>query len=244
MAAPVQSPSNLLALRPTPTQEQKENENVGNITSKLAKPLDAHQEAIENQDPLWLTQDILDSPQFLACIDLFGQEEQPGCENPGLGKNSLRLKDQGTLECGTESDNSFADIAKLVEDIQLPQVLHSLDDLDQTKGSKVIKTKGTRDIKMREVQKKSSVIKASFDHAGKNKHKASEPISDAPKAKSKSKGPDCVSVGELVPGHGAATDRAPGNMAKHSNSKPLKAASRRTSKTKSHGQEKTKRKQL
>ncbi|XP_054578314.1 uncharacterized protein C2orf78-like [Eptesicus fuscus] len=184
---------------------------------------------------------IPDIPQVLACTDPLDQEEQPGCNNSGLGKNSLSRKDQGTLENGTISNDSFADIATLVKGIHLPQVLTSLADLDQLKGSKVIKTKDTRGLKLHEVQKKSSVRKARSDQAGKNKHKASEPIGDAPKAKIKPKSPDCVFVGEVVHCNGAAGGRAPGNMAAHSNSKSQKASASRTNKTKSHGQEKNKR---
>ncbi|KAM7135440.1 LOW QUALITY PROTEIN: uncharacterized protein C2orf78-like [Molossus nigricans] len=84
------------------------------------------------------------------------------------------------------------------------------------------------------------ITKTSFQ-AGKNKHTDSEPISGAPEAKSKPEIPDWVFVGELLPGHGGATDSAPANMAKHSNSKPPKATSGKTSKTNSHGLEKTKR---
>ncbi|XP_015417793.1 PREDICTED: uncharacterized protein C2orf78-like, partial [Myotis davidii] len=79
------------------------------------------------------------------------------------------------------------------------------------------------------------------DQGRKIKHKASESISDAPKAKIKPESPDCVFVGELVPCNAAAGGRAPSNMAKHSNSKPQKAAASSTSNTKSHGQENTKR---
>ncbi|KAK1338311.1 hypothetical protein QTO34_001426, partial [Cnephaeus nilssonii] len=184
---------------------------------------------------------IPDIPQVLACTDPLDQEEQPGWNNTGLGKNSLSRKDQGTLENGTEPNDSFPDIATLVKGIHLPQVLTSLADLDQPQGSKVIKTKDTRGRKLHEGQKKSSVRKACSDQVGKNKHKASEPVGDAPKAKIKPKSPDCVFVGEVVHCNAAAGGRAPGNMAEHSNSKRQRAAASRTNKTKSHGQENTKR---
>ncbi|KAK1332957.1 LOW QUALITY PROTEIN: hypothetical protein QTO34_006488 [Cnephaeus nilssonii] len=229
MAAPVQSPSIYLALPPAPSQEQKENRN-----------LDAYQIPTENQDPPLLPLEIPDIPQLLACIDPLGQEQQPGCENAGLGKNSLSLKDQGTLENGTESNDGFADIATLVEDIHLPLILNSLDELDQAKGPKVIKTKDARAINLNEVQKQSSVINAPSDQARKNKHKASELISGEPMVKMQRESPDCVFVGEVAVSKAAASDRAPENRAKNSN-KPQKAAPSRTSKTKSYGQEKTKR---
>lgn len=239
MAPPVQSPSIYLALPPAPSQEQKENRNVGDIKTMLSKPLDAYQIPTENQDPPLLPLEIPDIPQLLACIDPLGQEEQPGCENAGLGKNSLSLKDQGTLENGTESNDGFADIATLVEDIHLPLILNSLDELDQSKGPKVIKTKDARAINLNEVQKQSSVINAPADKARKIKHKASEVINGDPMVKIQPGSRDCVFVGEVAVSKAAASDRAPENRAK--NSKPQKAAPSRTSKTKNHGQEKTKR---
>lgn len=87
---------------------------------------------------------------------------------------------------------------------------------------------------MNVVQKKLGVIKAPFDQARKNKHKVSELISDAPMANIK---PVCSWENWQI----AANDRILANTAKHSNSKPLKAAPSRISNTKSHGQEKTKR---
>ncbi|XP_059555702.1 uncharacterized protein C2orf78-like [Myotis daubentonii] len=241
MAPLVQSPRNLLALPPAPSQEQKENKDVENIKTKLSKHVNGYQIPTENEAAPLLPLEVPDSPQVLACTDPLGQEEQPGCDNSGWAKNSLSLKDQGTLENGSESNDSFADIDTLVEGIHLPQVFTSLDDLDQPQGPKVIKTKDTRGLKLHEVQKKSSVRKTRSDQGRKIKHKSSESISDAPKAKIKPESPDCVFVGELVPGNAAAGGRAPSNMAKHSNSKPQEAAASRTSKTKSHGQENTKR---
>uniref|UniRef100_G1NTL5 DUF4629 domain-containing protein n=1 Tax=Myotis lucifugus TaxID=59463 RepID=G1NTL5_MYOLU len=213
MAAPVHSPSIYLALPPAPSQEQKGNRNLEDMKTIPT----------ENQEPPLLPLEIPDIPQLLACFDPLGQEEQPGWENAGLGKNSLSLKDQGTLENGTESNDGFADIATLVEDIQLPVVLNSLDELDQSKGSK-----------------KTSVINAPSDQDRKNKHKASELISGAPIVKIQPENPDGMLVGEVAVSNAAASDRAPENRAKNSN-KLQKAAPSRTSKTKSHGQEKAKR---
>ncbi|XP_059555695.1 uncharacterized protein C2orf78-like [Myotis daubentonii] len=241
MAPLVQSPRNLLALPPAPSQEQKESKNVENIKTKLSKHVNGYQIPTENEASPLLPLEVPDIPQVLACTDPLGQEEQPGCDNSGWAKNSLSLKDQGTLENGTESNDSFADIDTLVEGIHLPQVFTSLDDVDQPQGPKVIKTKDTRGLKLHEVQKKPSARKTRSDQGRKIKHKASESISDAPKAKIKPESPDCVFVGELVPCNAAAGGRAPSNVAKHSSSKPQKAAASRTSNTKSHGQENTKR---
>lgn len=237
MAAPVQSPS----MPPAPSQEQKENRNLEDIKTMLSKPLDAYQIPTENQDPPLLPLEIPDISQLLACIDPLGQEQQPGCENAGLGKNSLSLQDQGTLENGTESNDGFADIATLVEDIHLPLILNSLDELDQSKGPKVIKTNDARAVILKEVQKQASVINAPSDQARKTKHKASELISGDSLVKIQPESPEGMFVAEVAVSNAAASDRAPEkNRAKNSN-KPQKTAPSRTSKTKSHGQEKAKR---
>ncbi|XP_054449490.1 uncharacterized protein C2orf78 homolog [Pteronotus mesoamericanus] len=245
MVAPVQSSSNLLALAPSPSQEQKENNNLDDIKDNLSKSLDAYHFPIENQGSPLLPLEAPDIHQLLACIDPLVPEKQPGCENAGLRDNSLSLdyslKNQEILEYGTESNDDFADIATLVEDIHLPQILHPLDDLDQSKGPGEIKAQNNRDIKLNEVQENASVIKAPSDQARKNKHRASEPISGAPKAKIKPESPDCVCLGEVGICNAAASDRAPASTARHSNSKPQKAASSRNRATKSHGQEKNKR---
>ncbi|XP_059941852.1 uncharacterized protein C2orf78-like, partial [Mesoplodon densirostris] len=118
---------------------------------------------------------------------------------------------------------------------------NSLKGLDQSKGPDVMKAKDTRAIhlKMNQVQEKPSVLKVPSDQPRKNKHKASEPISGAPKAKIQPKNPECLLGGEVVPCNAAVSDRAPVNTAKHSKGKPQKTASRKISKTKSHEQEKT-----
>uniref|UniRef100_A0A8C0D781 Chromosome 2 open reading frame 78 n=1 Tax=Balaenoptera musculus TaxID=9771 RepID=A0A8C0D781_BALMU len=225
VTAPVQSARRLLALPPAPSQGQIESKNVDDIKTKLSKPLDAYQIPIENQDPPLLPSGIPDIRQPLACTDPLSQEEQPGSENADLGENSRSRQDLGTLENGTEPSSGLADITTLAEGIHLPQLFNPLKDLDQSQGP----------------NEKPSVIKVPSDQPRKNKQKASEPISGAPKAKIQPKNPECLLGGEVVICHAAVSDRAPVNTAKHSQGKPQKAASRKISKTKSHGQEKTKR---
>lgn len=238
MVTPVESSSNLLALPSAPSQEQNEN-NTFDIKIKLSKPLDAYQIPLENQDPPLLPLEIPDIYQLLACIDPPGQGEQPGFDNTDLGKNSLSLKDKGTLEKnGIESRGGSPDIT-MVEDFHVPQLFNSLNDLDQSEGPEVIKAKETTTVKLNQAQEKSNVIKAPSDQ-DKNKRKASEPIGSAPKAKTQSKNPECPLEEEVVICNITTSDRAPVNTAKHSsNSKPKKTASSRIGKTKSHGQEKS-----
>ncbi|KAM5318442.1 uncharacterized protein C2orf78-like [Glossophaga mutica] len=244
MVVPVQSSSNLLALPPSPSQEQEENKNLDDSNDNLSKPLDAYHFPIGIQDSPLLPLEVPDIHQLLASIDPLLSEKQPDCENDDLEKNSLSLKyspkNKETLEYGTEYNDGFADIATLVEDMQLPQILNSLDDLDQSKGPKEVNIKNTRALNLNEVQENSSVIKA-FDQGRKNKCKASETISGPPKAKIKPETPNCMCLLEVGICNAAASDTAPESTAKHSNSKPQKAASSRNRKTKSCGQEKNRR---
>uniref|UniRef100_A0A3Q2LIF8 DUF4629 domain-containing protein n=1 Tax=Equus caballus TaxID=9796 RepID=A0A3Q2LIF8_HORSE len=212
LTAPLQtSKSNLLALSPAPKNWDEFNTN-------LSKPLDPNQIPIENQDPLLHPLEIPDILQLLACIDPLRQQERPGSGNADLGKSSLSLEGQGTLENGTEASGGFADIATLMEDGHLPQLFDPLKDLDQPQGPE----------------------KAASDNSRKNKHQASEPLDGAPKAKIQPKDPECLSGAEGLICNSAASGRAPVNEAEHSNSKPQKAAPSRISTTKSHGQERTK----
>ncbi|KAM8784483.1 uncharacterized protein C2orf78-like [Rhynchonycteris naso] len=228
--APVYSPSDFLAMPPAPSQEQKETKNSDDSKTKPT----------ENQDPALLPLEIPDIHQLLACVDPLGQEEHLGCGSTGLQNNSVSLVDKQTFENGTELNDGLADIAALVEDICLPQVLSSLDELDQSKSLVVCKTEDTRAIQF-DGLKRSSVTQAPLVQARRNKRTASEPSSDAPKAKIQPRSPDCVLKGEGGLCKAAASDGAPANTAKDSNCKPQKRASSRLSKHNGHEQEKTKR---
>uniref|UniRef100_A0A3Q2H9R2 DUF4629 domain-containing protein n=1 Tax=Equus caballus TaxID=9796 RepID=A0A3Q2H9R2_HORSE len=162
------SNSDLLALSPNP-------KNWDEFNTKLAKPLDPDQIPIENQEPLLQPLEIPDILQLLACIDPLGPEDHPASENADLGKGSLSLEGQGTLDNGTEASGGFADIATLMEDGHLPQLFDPLKDLDQPQGPELIQ------------------------YTRKNKHQASEPLDGAPKAKIQPKDPECLSGGDRAP---------------------------------------------
>ncbi|XP_062934076.1 uncharacterized protein C2orf78-like, partial [Cynocephalus volans] len=229
-----------LGLQPS-SKEQAEHKNSDEMKTKVSKPLDDDQIPIENQDLPLLPLEIPDIHQILACIDPPGQKEPPGPDNASLGKNSLSLEDQGTLENGIEPSSGFQNTPKLVEDIHLPQLSNSLKYLDQSKDLTAIKAKDTRAIKMNQVQDKTSTITGPFNQVRKNRRKASEHMSGAPRAKSQPKNPECLLGEEVVVCSAAASDRAPVNAVKHPKSEPENGASSRMSKTKSHGQEKNKR---
>ncbi|KAL0620303.1 hypothetical protein AAY473_008628 [Plecturocebus cupreus] len=237
---PVQSPTNLLTMSPTPSQDKTENKNLDEIKTKRSKPLDAYQLPKENQNPPRLPLEIPDIQQLLSCIDPLGQEEQPGSENTNLRKNSLSLEGQGILENGIESSSDLADITTLVADTHRPSIFSSLQDLDQPKSPSTKKAKDPRAIKVNQVQKRLSLIKGHSDQGWK-KRKATEPIQGAPKDKIQPKNPESLSEGEVTACSATTSDSASVNKGKHSSNKSHKAASSRSNTTKRHGQEKTKR---
>ncbi|XP_064228161.1 uncharacterized protein C2orf78-like [Aotus nancymaae] len=256
MIAPVQGPTNLLTVFPAPSQDKTKNKDLDEIKTKLSKPLDAYQFPTENQDPSLLPLEIPDTHQLLSCIDPLGQEEQPGSENASLRKNSLSLEGQGILENGIESSSDPADITALVEDTHLPSIFSSLQDLDQPQSPSIFsslqdldqpkspsakKAKDPSAIKVNQVQENSSVRKGHSDEVRKNKHKVAEPIQGAPKAKIQPKNPESLLEGEVAVCSATASDSTSVNKGKHSSNKPHKAASSRSSTTKRHGKEKTKR---
>ncbi|XP_062064838.1 uncharacterized protein C2orf78-like [Lepus europaeus] len=237
---PLQSPTNLLALSPAPSQEQIENINLDGIKTKLSKPLDTFQDPAENQDFPVLPLEIPDIYHLLACTDArICEEEQPGPTNVNLEKNNFSLDDQGLLEDGSEASNGFADITTLVEEICLPQIFSSLEDLDQPNGPKAINATDTGDIQGTQVQDSSNDIKCLSEEVRMNKHEATEAISGAPQIQPKD--PEIPLEGEVVACRAAASDRDPANVTQQPNSKPQKAASSRSRISKGHGQDKTKR---
>ncbi|MBZ3890272.1 hypothetical protein SUZIE_207125 [Sciurus carolinensis] len=237
---PDQSSTNLLALPPTQSQEETGSNSLDEVKSMLSNPLDAYLFAVENQDPPLLPLEISDSHELLASIGPLDQEEMPHSEHINLGKSSLSLEDQGTLENGIECSSDFADLTALVGDIHLPEIFHFFKDLDQPGSPQIIKANDTRDIMVNQEQVNSSGTKGPTDSVRKNKHKALEPPDGTPKAKMQPKHTQCPLEGEVAC-RDANSHRVSVNAAKHSNSKVLKASPSRNSKAKVHGQEKPKR---
>ncbi|XP_008252937.3 uncharacterized protein C2orf78, partial [Oryctolagus cuniculus] len=237
---PLQSPTNLLALYPDPSQEQIENINLDGIKTKLSKPLDTFQDPAENQDPPLFPLEIPDIYHLLACADAhICEEEQPGTTNVNLEKNNFSLEDQGLLEDGTEASNGFADIATLVEEMCLPQIFSSFEDPDPSSGPMASNATDTVDIQGTQVQDSSRDIKGPSEEVRMNKHEATEAISGVPQIQPKD--PEILLEGEVVTCSAAACDRDPVNVIQQPNSKPQKAASSRSRISKGHGQDKTKR---
>ncbi|KAI5234559.1 hypothetical protein MUG91_G222n70 [Manis pentadactyla] len=177
-------------------KEQKENNDLEDTKTKLSKPLDSSQKPTENQDDALLPLQIPDIHQLLACIDPLGQEKKPGSGNTPLEKNSMSLEGQQTTGHETQSSGSFAKVAAVVGDRHLPQLLSAFKDLDQFNGAEVMKAKGNRAIELNQVRESPHTKKGSSGQA-KNKHKASERLSGAPKAKIQAKDPSVLLGGDM-----------------------------------------------
>ncbi|MBZ3890296.1 hypothetical protein SUZIE_207245 [Sciurus carolinensis] len=137
---PDQSSTNFLALPPTQSQEETGSNSLDEDKAMCSNPLDAYMSAVENQDPPLLPLEISDSHELLASIGPLDQEEMPHSEHINLGKSSLSLEDQGTLENEIECSSDFADLTALVGDIHLPEIFHFFKDLDQPGSPQIIKT--------------------------------------------------------------------------------------------------------
>ncbi|XP_054995941.1 uncharacterized protein C2orf78-like [Sorex araneus] len=234
---PIIAPAQRSLALPSATTQEQTDKSLDEMKIGLSKSLDTLQIPIENQDPPLCPLATPNIHQLLACIHPLSQEQQPGSETTGQEKNGLCFEDPGTLESGTESGGSRADITTLVEDIHLPQLLDRLKELHQCKDLQAMNTADT--ITLNQVQENSRGTKGPSHPTQKNKNKTSEPLEGEPKAKIPPKDPECLPGGEVIVCNAAVSDRCPVTMAKQ-NSKPQKAASSRISKTKSHGQEKTK----
>ncbi|XP_055969023.1 uncharacterized protein C2orf78-like, partial [Sorex fumeus] len=232
----IDSAQSNLALAPDPTQEHTDK-NWDGMNIGLSKSPDTYQFPIVNQDPPLCPLEIPEIHELLACFDPLSQEQQPGTEITCQEKNGQCLEDTGTLEIGIESGGIFEDIMTWVEDKQLPQLFDCLQDLDQCVDPQGMNTTDT--ITLNQGQENSGGTKGTSHPTRKNKNKASEPLEGEPKAKIPSKDPERL-LGEAgIVCNAAVSDRYPVTMAKP-NSKPQKAESSKISKTKSHGQEKTK----
>ncbi|GAB1291964.1 Predicted gene 5114 [Apodemus speciosus] len=166
LTAPIHSPSEFLALPPPPSLEQTENKNMAEIKDEFLKTLDAHEGTKENQDTPIMTLEQPDSQQPLHCPDTESLRQKPASDNAHLGGISMGPKELGGLENEIGSSFDFKDITTLEADIQLPQLLNTLTDIDQDQSCENWR-----------------VISGPSDQVRKNKHKSSELLEGAPQAK-------------------------------------------------------------
>ncbi|XP_031240715.1 uncharacterized protein C2orf78 homolog, partial [Mastomys coucha] len=202
LPAPIYSPSEFLALPPAPSLERTENKNTTKIKDEFLKTLDAYEGTKGNQDTPIVTLKHPDLQQPQHCIDTESLRQKPASDNAHLGGISLHPKELVGLENEIGSICDFKDITTLEADIQLPQLLNTLTDIDQNQFCENWR-----------------VISGPSDQGRKNKHKSSELLEGATKTK--------IQHSDLVEGEGAegvagASDRAIENMAKHPEGKAPK----------------------
>nr|BAC26477.1 unnamed protein product [Mus musculus] len=192
LTAPIHSPSQFLALCPAPSLEQSENKTMPEIKEGTK----------ENQDTPILTLEHPDLQQPLHCTDTESLRQKPDSDNAHLGCIYMGPKELVGLEKEIGSSFDFKDITRFGADIQLPQLLNTLTDIDQDQSCENWR-----------------VTSGPSDQVRKNKHKSFELLEGDPQAK--------IQHWDLVEGEGAvgvagASDRAIDNMAKHPEGKDPK----------------------
>ena len=107
----------------------------------------------ENQDTPIVTLEHPDLQQPLLCTDTKSLRQKPDSDNAHLGCIFMGLKELVGLEIGFSFD--FKDITRFGADIQLPQLLNTLTDIDQDQS-----------------RENWTVISGPSDQVRKNKHKS------------------------------------------------------------------------
>ncbi|KAK2092688.1 hypothetical protein P7K49_029217 [Saguinus oedipus] len=185
----------------------------------------------------------LDQPKSPSIFSTLQDPDQP--KSPSIFSNLQDLdqpKSPSIFSSIQDLDQSkspfiFSDL----QDYYQPKSPYIFTSFDQSKSPLGKKAKDLSTIKVNQVQEKSSVIKSHSDQGRKKKHKAVEPIQGAPKAKIQPKNTENLLEGEVAVCSATASDSASVSKGKRSSNKHHKATSSRSSTTKRHGQEKTKR---
>ncbi|XP_006540571.1 uncharacterized protein C2orf78 homolog isoform X1 [Mus musculus] len=207
LTAPIYSPSQFLALPTAPSLEQPEDKTIPEIKEGTK----------ENQDTPIVTLEHPDLQQPLHCTDTESLRQKPDSDNAHLGCIFMGLKELVGLEKEIGSSFDFKDITRFGADIQLPQLLNTLTDIDKDQSCENWR-----------------VTSGPSDQVRKNKHKSFDLLEGAPQAK--------IQHQDLVEGEGAvsvagASDRAIDNMAKHPEGKAPKGPPSKNRRARKQGQE-------
>ena len=207
LTAPIHSPSEFLALPPAPSLEQPENKTMPEIKEGTK----------ENPDTPILTLEHPDLQQPLHCTDTESLRQKPDSDHAHLGCTCMGPKELVGLEKEIGSSFNFKDITRFGADIQLPQLLNTLTDIDQDQSCENWR-----------------VTSGPSDQVRKNKHKSFELLEGAPQAK--------IQHHDLVGGEGAvgfagSSERAIENISKHLDGKAPKEAPSKHSRARKQGQE-------
>ncbi|XP_005377218.2 PREDICTED: uncharacterized protein C2orf78-like [Chinchilla lanigera] len=210
------------------------------MMSRDPKPLEAHPIFTGKQDAPLLSLQLAEPPELLVSTKYL-IPRQADCVDALEGKSHLSPQQPGTLDKGTEYSPGWAELESLVEDIQLPQVLHSLDDSEPPEYPTALPAHNSGAMEVSGVQERAETEKVLFPQVRNNKHKASEPIAGAPEAKIQLKGNGSLSAGEGRIFNALGSDRAPADVTENSHSTSPRGASGRTNPDKGLGQARARR---
>ncbi|KAL1769153.1 hypothetical protein HispidOSU_009585 [Sigmodon hispidus] len=215
----IHSPSQFLALPLAPCLEQLENNNVDEMTTEKSMPLEAYEGTKDNQDISLLPPTHTDMRQPPNYTDAGSLKQKLASDNFILVKGSLDLQDPEAVQSVMVSSIDFADMTKVVSDIHLPQLLHSLNDLEQLEDS----------------AETQSAIRIDQAQVSKKDQKASDLLHGAPQGRIQCQ--DLVER-EEARARACATEETIDKLAKHMEAKAQKFATRRP---RAQWQDKTKR---
>lgn len=156
LTAPIYSPSQFMALPTAPSLEQPEDKTIPEIKEGTK----------ENQDTPIVTLEHPDLQQPLHCTDTESLRQKPDSDNAHLGCIFMGPKELVGLEKEIGSSFDFKDITRFGADIQLPQLLNTLTDIDQDQSCENWR-----------------VTSGPSDQVRKNKHKSFDLLEGAPQAK-------------------------------------------------------------
>ncbi|XP_023422601.1 uncharacterized protein C2orf78-like [Cavia porcellus] len=189
-----------------------------------------------------------------SCTQLLQDPERPGlrasteCAIPeelgyseGLGrKHHLSPQQAGTLDKGIEWSPGWANVGVLVENIHLPQVLHPLEDLEDSKHPTAMEAHDDGAMDVNGAQESSGMEKCPSPQGRESKRKASGPMAVAPEAKIHVKAKDSQLGGPEGLCSVVASGRAPEANTEKTHRKSPRGASGRPNQDKGCGQARAK----
>ncbi|KAL1764448.1 hypothetical protein HispidOSU_000279, partial [Sigmodon hispidus] len=213
------SPTQFLAL--PPVIELKENNNVDEMTAEQSMTLCAFEGTKENQDVSFLPPTHIDRMLSPNYTDTGSLRQKLPSDNFTLGRSSLGLQDPESVHGVRMPIIDFADMTTVVSDIDLPQLLNTLTDLEQLEDPEAPQSIIRADL----AQECSRVIIGLSEQVNKNNQKASDLLHGTPWDATQSQ--DIVEGEEPKEARACSTEETTDNMAKDLEAKAQKPATRR-----------------
>lgn len=171
LIAPMHSPSEFLALPPTPSLEKTQKNSSDEMNAELSTPLDSYEGTKCNQDASPLPLAHPGKQQPLKYSDVGSLRQKLASQNATLGNSGLGLEEPEALHSVMESSNDFTDMTTLVADIHLPQLLNSITGLDPMEDRTASQTKDSKDIRRDQAQSRTSIFNGLSELGIKKKQK-------------------------------------------------------------------------